>query len=196
MKKLIVALTLGLFVPAMQAQELPLYPKVRIETNRGDIVVELDTARAPITVYNFLEYLKKDQYDDTIFHRVIPGFMIQGGGYLVDYSEKPVGKPIPNESGNGLSNQPGTIAMARTNLPHTATSQFFINLDDNNRLDPSPSRWGYTVFGEVVEGMDVVEAIAAIPTGPGGPFPTDAPQSMVIIEKISLIAQRLGSSAE
>ena len=196
MKKLIVALTLGLFVTTMQAQELPLYPKVRIKTNRGDIVVELDTAKAPITVYNFLEYLKKDQYDDTIFHRIIPGFMIQGGGYRVDYTEKPVGKPIPNESGNGLSNQPGTIAMARTNLPHTATSQFFINLDDNNRLDPSPSRWGYTVFGEVVEGMDVVEAIASIPTGPGGPFPTDAPQSMVIIKDISLIVQRPGSSAE
>ena len=196
MKKLIVALTLGLFVTTMQAQELPLYPKVRIKTNRGDIVVELDTAKAPITVYNFLKYLKKDQYDDTIFHRIIPGFMIQGGGYRVDYTEKPVGKPIPNESGNGLSNQPGTIAMARTNLPHTATSQFFINLDDNNRLDPSPSRWGYTVFGEVVEGMDVVEAIASIPTGPGGPFPTDAPQSMVIIKDISLIVQRPGSSAE
>jgi cyclophilin family peptidyl-prolyl cis-trans isomerase len=196
MKKLIVALTLGLFVTTMQAQDLPLYPKVRIKTNRGDIVVELNTARAPITVYNFLEYLKKNQYDDTIFHRVIPGFMIQGGGYLVDYSEMPVGKPIPNESGNGLSNQPGTIAMARTNLPHTATSQFFINLDDNNRLDPTPSRWGYTVFGEVVEGMDVVEAIASIPTGSSGPFPTDAPQSMVIIKNISLIVQRPGSAAE
>lgn len=190
MKKLIVALTLGLFVTSVQAQELPLYPKVKLKTNRGTIVLELDTARAPITVYNFLKYVEDGYYDGTIFHRVIPGFIVQGGGYATDYSEKPTGNPIPNESGNGLSNQPGTIAMARTNLPHTATAQFFINVSDNLKLDPKPSRWGYTVFGTVVEGMDVVEAIAAIPTGPGGPFPTDVPQSMVIIKKASVMLQR------
>ena len=190
MKKLIVALALGLFVTTLQPEEIPPYPKIKIKTNRGDIVLELDGTRAPITVYNFLEYVKSGQYDGTIFHRVIPGFMVQGGGYKTDYSEKPVGKAIPNESGNGLSNQPGTIAMARTNLPHSATSQFFINVADNNRLDPSPSRWGYTVFGTVIDGMDVVDAIVAIPTGPGGPFPTDAPQTMVIIEKVTVMSQK------
>lgn len=196
MKKLIVALTLGLFITALQAQELPLYPKVKFKTNRGDIVLELDTARAPITIYNFLEYVKKGHYDGTIFHRVIPGFMVQGGGYAADYSEKPTTNPIPNESGNGLSNQPGTIAMARTNLPHSATSQFFINVADNNRLDPSPSRWGYTVFGTVIEGMDVVDAIVAIPTGPGGPFPTDVPQTLVILEKVTVMADKTASLQE
>ena len=190
MKKLIVALALGSFIAAMQAQELPLYPKVKLKTNRGDIVLKLDTARAPITVYNFLNYVNSGHYDGTIFHRVIPGFMIQGGGYATDYSEIPTNDPIPNESGNGLSNQPGTIAMARTNLPHTATSQFFINVSDNLKLDPKPSRWGYTVFGTVVDGMDVVDAIAAIPTGPGGPFPTDVPQSMVIINKATVMVQK------
>lgn len=190
MKKLIVALTVGLFITALQAQELPLYPKVKFKTNRGDIVLKLDTARAPITVYNFLQYVKSGHYDGTIFHRVIPGFMIQGGAITTDYSEKESGSPIPNESGNGLSNQPGTIAMARTNLPHTATSQFFINVADNNKLDPKPSRWGYAVFGTVIEGMKVVDAVVAIPTGPGGPFPTDVPQTMVIIEKATVIADK------
>ncbi len=190
MKKLIVGLVLGLFAAALQAQELPLYPKIKMKTNRGDIVLELDSVRAPITVYNFLKYVESGHYDGTIFHRVIPGFMVQGGGYAADYSEKPVGNPIPNESGNGLSNQPGTIAMARTNLPHTATSQFFINVSDNTKLDPKPSRWGYTVFGTVIEGMDVIDAIVAIPTGPGGPFPTDVPQTMVIIKKATVMMQK------
>ena len=196
MKKLIVALTLGLFITALQAQDLPLYPKVKFKTNRGDIVLELDTARAPITVYNFLEYVKTGHYDGTIFHRVIPGFMIQGGAITTDYNEKQSGGPIPNESGNGLSNQPGTIAMARTNLPHTATAQFFINVADNIKLDPKPSRWGYAVFGTVIEGMEVVDAIVAIPTGPGGPFPTDVPQTMVIIEKATVIAEKAATIQE
>ncbi len=196
MKKLIVALTVGLFISALQAQELPLFPKVKFKTNRGDIVLELDTARAPITVYNFLQYVKSGHYDGTIFHRVIPGFMIQGGAITTDYSEKEFGSPIPNESGNGLSNQPGTIAMARTNLPHTATSQFFINVADNIKLDPKPSRWGYAVFGTVIEGMEVVDAIVAIPTGPGGPFPTDVPQTMVIIEKATVIAEKAATIQE
>ncbi|MCH8930692.1 MAG: peptidylprolyl isomerase, partial [Proteobacteria bacterium] len=139
---------------------------------------------------NFLRYVAKAQYNNTIFHRLVPGFVIQGGGYDAEFSDKPSYETIVNESGNGLSNQPGTIAMARTNLPHTATAQFFINVSDNLKLDPKPSRWGYTVFGTVVEGMDIVEAIAAIPTGPGGPFPTDVPQSMVIIEKASVMLQR------
>ena len=196
MKKLIVALTLGLFITALQAQDLPLYPKVKFKTNRGDIVLELDTARAPITVYNFLEYVKSGHYDGTIFHRVIPGFMIQGGAITTDYNEKQPGSPIPNESGNGLSNQPGTIAMARTNLPHTATAQFFINVADNIKLDPKPSRWGYAVFGTVIEGMEVVDDVVAIPTGPGGPFPTDVPQTMVIIEKATVIADKAATIQE
>ncbi len=196
MKKLIVALTVGLFITALQAQELPLFPKVKFKTNRGDIVLELDTARAPITVYNFLQYVKSGHYDGTIFHRVIPGFMIQGGAITTDYNEKQPGGPIPNESGNGLSNQSGTIAMARTNLPHTATAQFFINVADNIKLDPKPSRWGYAVFGTVIEGMEVVDAIVAIPTGPGGPFPTDVPQTMVIIEKATVIAEKAATIQE
>lgn len=187
MKKAALAFIAMFSMSSLQAQDIPMYPKVLLETNKGNIVLELDGNRAPITVFNFVQYVRAGHYDGTIFHRVIPGFMAQGGGYDASYNEKPTGNPIPNESGNGLSNQVGTVAMARTGNPHTATAQFFINVADNSRLDPSPQRWGYAVFGRVIEGMDVVEAIVAIPTGPGGPFPTDAPQSVVLIEKASLV---------
>jgi len=190
MKKLIVALVMGLFVATLQAQDVPPYPRVKLQTNRGDIILELDATRSPFTVLNFIDYVKSGYYDGMIFHRVIPGFMIQGGGVMADYSKKQTRDPIPNESGNGLSNQPGTIAMARLPRAHTATSEFFINVADNNRLDPSPSRWGYTVFGTVIEGMDVVNAIAALPTGPGGPFPTNVPLSAVLIKKASVLTGR------
>ena len=152
-------------------------------------VVELDGNRAPITVSNFVTYVRDGHYDGTIFHRVIPGFVAQAGGYVTDYEVKPTRGPIPNESGNGLTNDEGTIAMARQNPPHTATSQFYINLADNDALNPNPRRWGYTVFGQVVEGMDVLAAIAAVPTGSGGPFPSDVPQAPIIIESARLLEE-------
>ncbi len=157
------------------------YPEVAIETTLGTFVVQLDSGRAPLTVKNFMHYVQTGFYEGTIFHRVIPGFVIQGGGFTGTYVEKPTAAPIPNESGNGLSNLRGTIAMARDTDPHTATAQFYINLVDNRNLDPRPDRWGYAVFGQVVQGMDVVDKIAAVPAGKAGPFDKDAPLTPVVI---------------
>jgi cyclophilin family peptidyl-prolyl cis-trans isomerase len=184
----LIALSAVMAGPALaEGEPVPLFPKIALETNKGTIVVELDGNRAPITVANFVTYVRDGHYDGTIFHRVIPGFVAQGGGYDREYGERPTRAPIPNESGNGLANAAGTIAMARQNPPHTATSQFYINLADNEALDPNPRRWGYTVFGQVVEGMDVLVAIAAVPTGGAGPFGSDVPQAPVIIEKARLL---------
>ena len=174
-------------IHAADDPSVPLFPRISVETTQGSFVLELDGSRSPLTVMNFVRYVNDGQYDGTIFHRVIPGFMAQAGGYQADYEEKPVRTPIPNESGNGLKNERGTIAMARMGKPHSATSQFFINLVDNAALDPSPRRWGYTVFGLVVDGLDVVDKIAEIPTGSGGPFPSDVPQSTVLIKSMKLI---------
>ncbi len=140
--------------------------KVRLATTLGDIVLELDTEKAPKTVDNFLQYVKAGHYDDTVFHRVIDGFMIQGGGYRQDLQQKPTRAPIPLESRNGLSNARGTIAMARTGIPDSATSQFFINVNDNRPLDQANAGdgHGYAVFGKVVAGMDVVDKIKSLPT--------------------------------
>ncbi|VAX10773.1 Peptidyl-prolyl cis-trans isomerase PpiB [hydrothermal vent metagenome] len=165
-------------------------PKVKIETNMGDIIVLLNAEKAPKTVENFLAYAKDGFYNDTIFHRVISNFMIQGGGFTTDYQRKPTRAPVENEADNGLSNKKGTLAMARTMDPHSATAQFFINTKDNNFLDftsKSPRGWGYTVFGSVIKGMDVVNRIRSVATGPGGPFPTDAPKESVIIKSITLL---------
>lgn len=167
--------------------QAPVFPRLSVATSHGDFVLELDGSRSPITVMNFVQYARAGHYDGTIFHRVIPDFMAQAGGYGEDFEERPTRQPIPNESGNGLSNERGTIAMARMKRPHSATSQFYINLADNESLDPSPSRWGYTVFGLVVEGMEVLDTIARIPTGAKGPFPTDVPQSNVIIKSIRVL---------
>ena len=162
-------------------------PKVKLKTSLGDIVVQLDPAKAPKTVENFLQYVKDKHYDGTVFHRVINGFMIQGGGFTKDMAEKPAGKPIPSEGRNGLKNLRGTIAMARTGDPHSATSQFFINHKDNSGLDyPSPDGWGYTVFGKVVRGMDIVDRIAQSPTGNHGPH-QDVPREPVIIQSIQIL---------
>jgi cyclophilin family peptidyl-prolyl cis-trans isomerase len=150
-------------------------------------VLQLDAQRAPVTVRNFLDYVGAGQYDGTIFHRVIDGFVVQGGGYTPDLKEKPTRDPVPNESGNGLSNVRGTIAMARTEDPHSATSQFYINLKDNVKLDPNPERWGYCVFGKVVEGMDVIDAIAKVPTGPRGEMDRDVPKTDVVVQKMELV---------
>jgi cyclophilin family peptidyl-prolyl cis-trans isomerase len=153
-------------------------PTVVLETTSGPITVQLDPAKAPLTVDNFLKYVDSGFYNGTIFHRVIPGFMIQGGGMDEAMQEKQTRAPIKNESGNGLSNQRGTIAMARTNDPNSATAQFFINLVDNANLDTYGG--GYAVFGKVVGGMDVVDAIAKVPTGRKGPH-GDVPQKAITI---------------
>jgi len=149
---------------AVDIQPDTLYPQVQLDTSMGKIIVELDRTRAPITVDNFLTYVVKGHYDNTLFHRVIADFVVQGGGLNLKQEEKPYDAPIVNESGNGLSNSFGTIAMARDNDPHSATSQFYFNVGDNERLDPSSRRWGYAVFGEVAEGEEVLAAMAGVAT--------------------------------
>jgi len=164
-------------------------PQVLLSTSEGDILLELDRKLAPKSVENFLGYVTDEFYDGTIFHRVIDGFMIQGGGFTADFQRKDTRPPIRNEANNGLKNQRYTIAMARTNAPHSATSQFFINTEDNHPLDHSgatPRGWGYAVFGRVVEGIEVVQTISQTITGPGGPFSRDAPQKTIVIEKVTL----------
>ena len=157
-------------------------PKVTITTNLGKIVVELDSAKAPKSVENFLKYTDEKFYDGTIFHRVIPGFMIQGGGFTADMNQKATHAPVKNEAGNGLSNSRGTIAMARTSDPDSATAQWFINLKDNTFLDRAEAQdgWGYTVFGKVVSGMDAVDAIAKVATGTKAGM-SDVPRETVSI---------------
>jgi cyclophilin family peptidyl-prolyl cis-trans isomerase len=167
-------------------------PQVDLDTSTGRIRIELYPDAAPKTVDNFLAYVKAKHYDGTQFHRVIKGFMIQGGGYDVDFKEKPTKAPVPNEaqqsSKAGLTNAPGTIAMARTRDPNSATSQFFINVNDNKSLNyPNPDGFGYTVFGKVVDGMDVVNKIAATSTGAGGSFPTDVPTQRVLIKSATVV---------
>ncbi len=140
--------------------------KITLETSKGIIELELNGEKAPVSTANFVSYAKKGQYDGTIFHRVIPGFMIQGGGFTPDMAQKPTDAPIKNEASNGLKNDRGTIAMARTGDPNSATCQFFINVVDNKGLDaPNPDGYGYAVFGKVVKGMDIVDAIVGVPTG-------------------------------
>lgn len=167
---------------------LPLYPKIRIETTVGDIVVELDAKRAPLTVGNFARYVNEGFYEGVIFHRVINGFVAQAGGHTTDFSEKPTHEPVVNESGNGLRNVRGTMAMARSGEPHSALSQFYFNLSDNPSLNPNPARWGYTVFGQVIGGMDVLDEMSLVATGPGGPFQKDMPMAPIIINKITFIS--------
>ena len=162
---------------------------VKMDTNHGTIMLELDAENAPNTVANFLTYAKEGFYDGTIFHRVISNFMIQGGGFTEDMNQKTTHAPIQNEANNGLKNDNGTIAMARTGDPHSATAQFFINVKDNDFLNFSsetPQGWGYAVFGKVTEGMDVVEKIKAVPTTTKGPY-QDVPAEMVIIEKVTVV---------
>ncbi len=161
--------------------------KVEMKTNLGSIVLELYPDKAPKTVENFLQYITDGFYKNTVFHRVIPNFMIQGGGFDTALNQKPTRSPIQNEAANGLKNEIGTIAMARTSDPHSASAQFFINVANNGFLNykaPNQSGYGYTVFGKVISGIDVVHKIASIPTGSGGPFSSDVPKSSVIIEDI------------
>jgi peptidyl-prolyl cis-trans isomerase A (cyclophilin A) len=180
MKKL-----LALLLAALALSSPALAQKVRLATSLGDIVLELDAEKAPKSVDNYLKYVKAGHYDGVIFHRVIDGFMIQTGGYKPDLSEKPTRPPIPLESRNGLSNLRGTVAMARTNVPDSATSQFFINVVDNQRLDASEGRDGYAVFGKVIDGMDVVDKIRALPTQAQG-MHQNMPAMPVIIRKATV----------
>jgi cyclophilin family peptidyl-prolyl cis-trans isomerase len=165
-------------------------PRVQLETTLGTITLELDPTRAPKSVENFLGYVRAGHYDGTIFHRVIKGFMVQGGGFDAQLRQKATRAPIQNEADNGLKNQRGTIAMARTNDPHSASSQFFVNTVDNRFLDHTAKNergWGYAVFGKVVEGMGVVDAIEAVRTGPKGPFREDVPQQDVVILRAKVV---------
>ncbi len=170
----------------------PANPNVLIETSKGNITIELFAGKAPVSVENFLSHVKTGFYDGTVFHRVIPGFMIQGGGMLPDMTEKPRGAPIRNEANNGLKNLRGTLAMARTGDPHSATSQFFINVADNyflNHRGESFEGWGYAVFGQVVSGMEVADAIVAVPRGDQG-MHQDVPLEPVVMKRVSLISSQ------
>ncbi|OQW89107.1 MAG: peptidylprolyl isomerase [Rhodoferax ferrireducens] len=167
-------------------------PQVKFATTAGEFVVELYPDKAPKTVENFLQYVRDKHYDGTIFHRVIPNFMIQGGGFDATYAQKPTRPPVAHEGRQALEkggprNVPGTLAMARTNDPQSATAQFFINVKDNAFLDPSAQSYGYTVFGRVVSGMAVVDNIKSVPTGAGGPFPTDVPKTPILINSATLV---------
>jgi cyclophilin family peptidyl-prolyl cis-trans isomerase len=186
MKTIVAGLSLFLLAAnAGAADDLPAHPRVELVTSEGTIRLELETLQAPKTVAHFLELVDAGFYDGLIFHRVIDGFMIQGGGYTAGLKLREDEQTIVNESGNGLSNARGTIAMARTGDPHSANSQFFINLVDNDRLDPQKAAgngsWGYTVFGYVIEGMDVVDKIAAAETSPQGEHP-NAPMVPIVIK--------------
>lgn len=165
--------------------------KVVVHTSQGDIAIQLFADKAPRSVDNFLQYVKDGFYSGTVFHRVIPGFMVQGGGFTKDLQLKRTRAPIHNEANNGLSNLKYTVAMARNSDPHSGAAQFFINLVDNKRLDYTADTngltWGYTVFGKVVSGQDVVDKIAATPTGAQGPLPSDVPTTPIVIEKVEVV---------
>ncbi|HSQ81033.1 MAG TPA: peptidylprolyl isomerase [Casimicrobiaceae bacterium] len=191
-RRMLIAASLALGVAAMPA--FAANPEVELDTTAGVIKLELYPKAAPRTVENFLDYVKAKHYDGTQFHRVIAGFMIQGGGYDASFWQKPTRPPIAIESEQsakaGLSNVPGTVAMARTGDPNSATSQFFINVADNKRLDfhsPDPQGWGYTVFAKVIAGMDVVDKIARSKTGPAGPFRSDVPVERVMIKSARIV---------
>lgn len=164
-------------------------PEVRVTTNMGSFVIELRPHRAPLTVANFLRYVQTGFYTNTLIHRVVANFIIQGGGHEATppYALKPTGAPVVNESGNGLENKRGTVGLARGADPDSGTAQFYVNLVDNPELDPLPTRWGYTVFGKVIQGMNVVEHIGLVPTGAFGPFKSQAPLKPVVIQSITLV---------
>lgn len=190
----IIALSMMLFLTSTYsfATENPMsntQPKVKLQTNLGAITIQLDAEKAPVTTENFLSYVKEGFYNGTIFHRVIPSFMAQGGGFTKDFQQKATHNPIKNEADNGLKNKRGSIAMARTSDPNSATAQFFINYKDNAFLDyssPTANGWGYAVFGEVTSGMDVVDAMAQVKTGNRG-MHQDVPQQDIVIESAEII---------
>ena len=193
MKHSFTALVLALLLAATGAyaqsgEGMPSY--VSIQTSQGDILIELDSASAPKSVENFLAYVREGAYNGTIFHRVVGDFVVQGGCFTPDFEQRHTHSPIPTEATNGLLNKRGTIAMARSKDQDSATNQFFINLSDNIHLNhhaPTPGYWGYAVFGKVVQGMDVVDRIGQSVTGKGGPFPTDVPQSPIVITQAGIV---------
>jgi len=190
MRQTLIALILGLTAfCAFAADEVPPHPYIEIVTTEGTVILELDGKQAPLTVGHILKLVDSGFYDGIIFHRVIPGFMAQTGGRTPDLKIKEDDQTIPNESGNGMSNVRGTVAMARTSDPHSANSQFFINVGTNSRLDPgkksSGGTWGYTVFGRVIQGMEVVDKIVNVQTGPQGDLPSDVPVVPIVIKKMS-----------
>jgi cyclophilin family peptidyl-prolyl cis-trans isomerase len=165
-------------------------PQVELKTNMGAIVLELYPERVPATVKSFIQYVKDGHYDGTVFHRIIPKFMIQGGGFTLDFKQKPTRQPIRNEAANGIKNTVGTVAMARTSDPHSATAQFFINIADNDFLDfryPTREGYGYCAFGRVIKGMDVVQRMASVTTGPGPGPHRDVPRQPVVIERATVL---------
>src|SRR5687768_7388472 len=179
-------------VAAVPSGALAADPQVDIKTNVGTIRLELYPAKAPKTVENFLQYVKDGHYNNTIFHRVIDGFMIQGGGFEGSYKQKPTRDPVQNEAKNGLKNEAGSVAMARTPSPHSASAQFFINLKNNDFLNAERAQdgWGYAVSGKVVSGMDVVTKIAKTQTGPAGPFSSDVPKQPIVIESVTVVGAK------
>jgi len=184
------ALLLLLAPPMAAAQESSsLVPRVQLETSLGTIVVELDAVRAPLSAENFLRYVRDGHYDGTLFHRVIPNFVIQGGGFDDQLKPRAGRAPIPNESGNGLSNRRGTLGLAREDSPHSGSAQFYINLNDNAGLDPLPSRWGYAVFGRVVEGMEVVDRIAYLQTRTIPDFASDVPVDPPVVRRAFVVGE-------
>jgi cyclophilin family peptidyl-prolyl cis-trans isomerase len=164
-------------------------PQVLVVTSLGNFTIELYEERAPLTVASFLKYVDEGQYTGTIFHRVIQSFIIQGGGFDVNYKEKPAARKTVNESGNGLTNVRGTVGLARPPEPHAGDCQFYVNLADNNSLDPNPARWGYAVFGKVIQGMDVIDRIGSQATGARGKFKEDAPLEPIKIERIERVTK-------
>ena len=188
---LLLAAAMLLAASPLQARENAA-PRVKLATTAGEIVVELNAAKAPKTVENFLAYVRKGHYNGTIFHRVIPGFMVQGGGFDAGMNQKPTEKPIENEATNGLKNDRYTLAMARTPHPHSASAQFFINVNDNaflNHTAPTPQGWGYAVFGRVIEGQDIVDKIAAAPTATQG-MHQNVPQTPIIINAATVLPRQ------
>lgn len=180
------ALFIALLPATPRAEEGP--SQVKVTTNMGEFVIEVRADRSPITVANFLRYVREGFYTNTLIHRVIANFVIQGGGHdAASQKIKPTHENIFNESGNGLQNKRGTVGLARAEPPHSGNAQFYVNLVDNPDLDPVPTRWGYTVFGRIVQGMDVVDRIGETPTGATGPWKSDAPLKPVIIEKMEIV---------
>jgi len=186
---LLTSLLLAVLLPGAPGRAAEATTQVRVSTNFGDFVVEVRNDRAPLTSANFLRYVREGFYSNTLIHRVVANFVIQGGGHdATTLQLKPTHDNVFNESGNGLQNKRGTVGLARGESPHSGNAQFYVNLVDNPDLDPVPTRWGYTVFGRVVQGMDVIEHIGETPTGTVGPFKGDSPLKPVIIEKMDIIS--------
>jgi peptidyl-prolyl cis-trans isomerase A (cyclophilin A) len=190
---MLAAALLGLLLPAARAGADEATTLVKVTTSMGDFVIEVRNDRAPITAADFLRYVREGFYTNTIFHRVIANFVIQGGGHdATTLKLKPTHESIVNESGNGLQNKRGAVGLARAEPAHSGNAQFYINLVDNPDLDPVPTRWGYAVFGRIVQGMDVIDRIGETPTGAMGPFKSDAPLKPVVIEKMEIVSPATG----